>query len=104
MMSASRQSSRGRMALSRSALPNLSITAFPRSLARSSVASSPPAGLVSRNPSGHAVYFNYAFGVMAIDAERRNCYLTDGELQPFDVILCHPHEELEQFLRIYPED
>lgn len=57
-----------------------------------------------KDPSGHAVYFNYAFGVMAIDAERRNCYLTDGELQPFDVILCQPDEEMERFLQVYPHN
>lgn len=55
-----------------------------------------------KDPSGHAIFFNYAFGVMAIDAERRNCYLTDGQLQPFDVILCRPDEEMEAFLGIYP--
>jgi hypothetical protein len=53
-------------------------------------------------PSGHLVFFNYAFQVIAIDAAGRNCYLTDGELQPFDVILCQPGPELEEFLRIYP--
>lgn len=56
-----------------------------------------------KDPSGHAVFFNYAFGVMAIDAERRNCYLTDGQLQPFDVILCRPDEEMAAFLGIYPD-
>lgn len=54
------------------------------------------------DPSGHAVYFNYAFGVMAIDAEKRNCYLNTGGLQPFDVILCEPDEALERHLGIYP--
>lgn len=56
-----------------------------------------------KDPSGHAIFFNYAFGVMAIDAERRNCYLTDGQLQPFDVILCRPDEEMSAFLRIFPD-
>lgn len=55
-----------------------------------------------KDPSGHLVFFNYAFGVIAIDAERRNCYVTDGELQPFDVILCRPDPALERFLGIYP--
>lgn len=55
------------------------------------------------DPSGHLVFYNYAFQVIAIDAVGRNCYLTNGELQPFDVILCHPGPELEKFLRIYPE-
>ena len=54
------------------------------------------------DPSGHTVFFNYAFGLMAIDAERRNCYINDGGLQPFDVILCEPDERMEKFLRIYP--
>jgi hypothetical protein len=55
-----------------------------------------------RDPSGHLVFFNYAFGVMAIDAEKRNCYVNKGGLQPFDVILCQPDDALERFLRIYP--
>jgi hypothetical protein len=54
------------------------------------------------DPSGHLVFYNYAYQVRAIDAAGRNCYLTDGELQPFDVILCRPGPELEEFLRIYP--
>lgn len=56
-----------------------------------------------KDPSGHVIFFNYAFEVMAIDAERRNCYLTDGQLQPFDVILCRPDEEMSAFLRIFPD-
>jgi len=55
-----------------------------------------------KDPSGHVIFFNHAFRVMAIDAERRNCYLTDGQLQPFDVILCTPDEEMERYLGIYP--
>lgn len=51
----------------------------------------------------HQIFFNHAFGVMAIDAERRNCNITENGLQPFDVVLCHPNEELERFLGIYPE-
>lgn len=39
---------------------------------------------------------------MAIDAERRNCYLNDAGLQPFDVILCVPDEALEKYLGIFP--
>ncbi|QJE96467.1 hypothetical protein [Luteolibacter luteus] len=56
-----------------------------------------------KDPSGHTIFFNYAFGVMAIDAERRNCYLTDGQLQPFDVILCRPDEEMSAFLRVFAD-
>jgi len=56
-----------------------------------------------RDPSGHAIFFNYAFQVMAIDAERRNCYITRHGLQPFDVILCRPSEDIEAFLKIWPE-
>lgn len=51
--------------------------------------------------TGHLVFFNYAFNVLAIDALPRNCYVREGQLQPFDVILCHPEEELEQFLKLY---
>lgn len=56
-----------------------------------------------KDPSAHVIFFNHAFRVMAIDAERRNCYLTDGQLQPFDVILRTPDEEMAAFLRIYPD-
>ncbi|MEO8615744.1 MAG: hypothetical protein ABI600_11435 [Luteolibacter sp.] len=56
-----------------------------------------------KDPSHHKVFFNYAFQVMAIDAESRNCYITEDGLQPFDVILCEPDEETERFLRIYPD-
>jgi len=54
-----------------------------------------------RDPSGHGVFFHHAFGVLAVDAERRNCYLNEGGLQPFDVILREPDEDLERFLRIW---
>ena len=54
-----------------------------------------------RDATGHVLFFNYAFNVLAIDALPRNCYVRDGQLQPFDVILCHPTEELESFLRLY---
>lgn len=47
-----------------------------------------------RDPSGHVIFFNYAFNVMAIDAERRNCYLHEGRLLPFDVILHEPDEAM----------
>ena len=49
------------------------------------------------------MFFNYAFQVLAIDALPRNCYLRDGNLLPFDVILCRPDAELEGVLRLYPE-
>jgi len=55
-----------------------------------------------RDPSGHAVFFNYAFDILAIDAETRNCYLNEGGLQPFDVILCRPDEKMDGHLGIYP--
>jgi hypothetical protein len=55
-----------------------------------------------KDPSGHTVFFNYAFGVIAIDAEKRNCYVSEGGLQPFDVILCEPDESLERCPGIYP--
>lgn len=52
-------------------------------------------------PSEHVMFFNYAYGVLAIDALSRNCYLNEGLLLPFDVILCRPSEELEEFLKLY---
>lgn len=53
--------------------------------------------------SGHMLFFNYAFQVLAIDALPRNCYLHEGSLLPFDVILCHPDEPLERLLKLYPD-
>lgn len=50
----------------------------------------------------HAIYFNYAFQVMAIDALPRNCYKREGRILPFDVILCRPSEAIESYLEIYP--
>lgn len=55
------------------------------------------------DPSGHVVFFNYAFGLIAIDAEKRNCYVNRGGLQPFDVILCKPNECMSRYLHLYPE-
>lgn len=54
------------------------------------------------NPSDHTLFYNYAFQVLAIDALPRNCYLHKETLLPFDVILCHPDQELEKYLKIYP--
>ena len=51
--------------------------------------------------SGHLLFYNYAFEVLAIDALPRNCYIKDGNLLPFDVILCHPNEALQDFLKLY---
>ncbi|MDB6134053.1 MAG: hypothetical protein JWM59_2296 [Verrucomicrobiales bacterium] len=55
------------------------------------------------DPGGqHALFYHYAFETLAIDALPRNCYLKDGGLLPFDVILCRPDEELETYLKLYP--
>jgi hypothetical protein len=51
--------------------------------------------------SGHLLFYNYAFEVLAIDALPRNCYINNGNLLPFDVILCHPNAELRDFLKLY---
>lgn len=51
--------------------------------------------------SGHLLFYNYAFEVLAIDALPRNCYIKDGNLLPFDVILCHPNSALQDFLKPY---
>lgn len=53
------------------------------------------------NFDGHQFFFNFAFQVLAMDAEPRNCHLTKDGLQPFDVILTQPNSELEELLRIY---
>ena len=51
-------------------------------------------------PSGHMVFHNYAFGVIAVDAAPRNCYINAGGLQPFDVILCKPDAQLTTYFGI----
>ena len=56
-----------------------------------------------RDRSGHIIFFNYAFQTLAIDALPRNCYINDGSLLPFDVILCRPNDPLEKFLCLYPD-
>lgn len=56
-----------------------------------------------KDPSGHMLFFNYAYAIMAIDAAKRNCYINKGGLQPFDVILCSPNEKMNAYLGIYPE-
>lgn len=50
---------------------------------------------------GHLLFFNYAWGLLAFDAIRRNCFLHDASLMPFDVIVCRPDEELTDFLCLY---
>lgn len=55
------------------------------------------------DPSRHILFYNYAFHVLAIGTLPRNCHLHDGNLLPFDVILCHPDPELEKLLLLYPD-
>ncbi|MEX2580547.1 MAG: hypothetical protein WD342_15920 [Verrucomicrobiales bacterium] len=56
-----------------------------------------------KDPNGeHEIFMNYAFDVIAVDAMPRNCKLNEYGLQPFDVILASPDEDLESFLQIYP--
>lgn len=38
-----------------------------------------------------------------MDAESRNCYVTENGLQPFDVILTHPNWEIESLLGLFPD-
>ena len=54
-----------------------------------------------RDPSSHLIFFHYGYHLMAIDAAGRNCFLDSEGIQPFDVILCAPDEEIETFLGIY---
>lgn len=53
-----------------------------------------------KDPSGHLVFYNFAFGMIAVDGAPRNCYINEGGLQPFDVILCRPDVELAEYLGI----
>ena len=50
---------------------------------------------------GHLLFFHYGWGLLAYDAARRNCFVHDGALMPFDVILCRPDDELAELLLIY---
>ncbi len=60
------------------------------------------AGWIRLNdPTGHIIFFHYAYRLMAIDAAGRNCFIDSEGIQPFDVILCAPDEEIEEFLKIY---
>lgn len=51
----------------------------------------------------HQLFYNYAFQILAIDAFPRNCFVHKGNFLPFDVILCHPEQSLEQLLKLYPD-
>ena len=51
----------------------------------------------------HVLFFNYAFGILAIDALPRNCYLNEDGLLPFDVILCRPDVATENPLHLFPQ-
>ena len=51
---------------------------------------------------GHLLFFNYAWSVLAIDALPRNCFIHEGQLLPFDVILCRPDAAMEELLSLYP--
>jgi len=50
---------------------------------------------------GGTAFYNYAHAVLAIDVLPRNCYVNDGGILPFDVILQRPGPELERFLKLY---
>lgn len=54
-------------------------------------------------PGGHIIFYHYGYSTLAVDALPRNCYIHEGNLLPFDVILCRPDQELEEFLTLYPE-
>lgn len=58
-------------------------------------------GARSRNSDSHLIFFNYAWGVLAVDAMPRNCFVKNNELLPFDVILYRPDESMEDFLGLY---
>lgn len=60
-------------------------------------------GIISMPPKSGclSLFFNDAFQTLAIDALPRNGYLKDGDLLPFDVVLCQPDEELEAVLRLH---
>ncbi len=53
------------------------------------------------DPSGHIVFYHYAYQIMAIDAVGRNCFIDSQGIQPFDVILCSPDQDIERYLPIH---
>jgi hypothetical protein len=53
-------------------------------------------------PEGHLLFFNYPWGVLAIDALPRNCFIQNDNILPFDVILCRPDAAMEVYLSLYP--
>lgn len=54
-----------------------------------------------KDPSGHEIFYHYSYQIMAIDAVGRNCFIDSLGIQPFDVILCSPDEDIEKYLAIY---
>jgi len=55
-----------------------------------------------RDPRGeHLVYMNYPWNVLAVDALPRNCKYNKDGLQPFDVILVTPDDDLDAYFKIY---
>ncbi len=55
-----------------------------------------------KQPTGHVIFFNFAFDALAIDIAARNCYYdsTSDDLLPFDVILLRPCDALRNFLKL----
>lgn len=49
---------------------------------------------------GRAIFYNFAYDAIALDLEPRNCYMGETGLQPFDLIVSHPDEELKRFLAL----
>ena len=49
---------------------------------------------------GRAIFYNYAYDAIALDLEPRNCYMAKTGLQPFDLIVSHPDEEMRDYLGI----
>lgn len=49
------------------------------------------------DPGGNLFFYHLAFDTVAAHIARRNCYLNDGGLQPFDVMLRKPDEKMRRF-------
>ena len=49
----------------------------------------------------HEIFYNFAFDLLAFDALPRNCFIHQGELMPFNVVVTRTTPELRRFLGLW---
>ena len=57
-----------------------------------------------RGPIEHEIYYNFAYDLLAFDALPRNCFLHEGKVMPFDVVVTRSTPELRLFLGLESKD